>query len=1131
MKNLLKKFTSFLLTCAILAALLPVMSTVKVHAVTQNQQNIVDRANYFFNTTWVCQKTIMGWRDQYTFEAGETYRLPYGQPVNSGQFIGYGVTLEDFLDAAADVNSVYYSRQSEFNGWTSTYYATDCAAFVAMCWGTVRQDCSTLPYFSTNIGVVSTANLSKIQLGDALDSTSVGHVVLVTDLKYDTNGNITHIEITEQTPPQLKRTMHTPESLIEKYGGAFYIYRYYEDVPEAPVRGYVAECSAKAALCNIQITENDTAVMSLPCESTVDETSVQLGTVAADECYIANKIYENTEGELWYRMDMSDGTTGYVNASNTIYQGQILDDITLTDATAPSGHVKGQTFVVNGTVSAVGNALTDTSVYIYSGFGISGSPVTGLKDAVSSNSYTLKNSNIDYSTSFGSLSTGNYTYAISADYKNYYAAQDGTLAMNTGTVVLMEEYFIVLSYSINQSTCAHAYTTTVVKEQNCTDNGTTVKACSKCGLVEKVDVSADGHDYGQWTVDVDATCTTDGSQSRICATCENVATEVISAIGHNYESVFHESDCQSYAHTTYTCANCGDWYMVYADEIMSDWQPELPDVDDSLIESKPQYRSRNYESFESDDGALEGYTQIGSSWTAGESNTIYYVESWPSGFDTTNELYTKYNNAGSKVSSKETEDEKITVESDGIAGYIYYHWCSASDYYHYSYASKTNSHNIFHAYYSETNPDNFRCDTSDMSYKTSDSCCANGNSEWFFVANVKCQKYTTYSKTYTYERWTEWSDWQDEEIVATDSRQVEERTVYRYVNGELGDHDFVDGVCSVCGEVSFVAPTLKPAYTTVSFEGQIQMNIYFDAENVDSLGMDNLGLLTWTSAHPDGTIEDADAIIPGAYANGTRYVVHTNGISAKNLGDTVYFKIYAKLADGSYVYTDMYSTSPRNYAMSILNNASAGENIKALCAAMLNYGAAAQRYFGYKSYSLMNSDLTEEHQALVLPYDETMMDSIVPVDSSKTENFLRSQGAFSSAYPKVSFEGAFSINYYFINTYDIDDSMTLYYWTEEDYAKADVLTEENATAVVPMNYDDVHYWGSVPNIVARKMDSTVYAAATYTCEGEVFCTGVIAYSLGNYCESIAANANSDAQELASLTAVYGYYAEAYFDSL
>lgn len=1128
MKKRVSRWIGGALIAAMLLALLPVVQPVQVQAVTQNQQNIVDRADYFYDTTWVCQKTIMAWRDETTFEAGQTYRLPYAQPVNSGQFIGYGVTLEDFLAAAADVNSVFYSRQSEFNGWTSAYYGTDCAAFVAMCWGTVRQDCSTLPYFSTKIGVVSAANLSKIQLGDALDSTTVGHVVLVTDLIYDDRGELLQIEITEQTPPQLKRTLFTPEELVEKYEKEFYIYRYYGEVPEAPVRGYITECQALAAYCDIRITADATPIMSLPCESDINADSNQLGTANAGDTFVATKLYKNTDGALWYRVSLSRKVEGYIPAGNTAYQGQIISDITLADATAPAAHVRGKTFAVNGSIGSLYNGLTNASVYIYSGFGIGGTPVTGGKDVVSSNGYSLKNSAIDYDTSFGTIGVGQYTYAISVEYQNYYATGNTTYEKNTGKVDLMEEYFLVLNSAVNQSTCAHSFTTTQLSQSTCTEEGLSVRWCGTCGLVNKDSLDAKGHEYGQWTADKAASCTEDGAQSRTCEVCGDVQNEVVPAKGHDYEAVFYATDCQSYAHTTYTCVFCGDSYNTYADEIMSAWQTELPDIDPALTESKLQYRYRDLEVTTSSE-ITEGWTAVGHSWSAGEQGTVNYVKEWPSGFDQSNALYAAYNNIGNKVVAAETEDSKISVESDGVVGYLYYHWCSASDWYHYSYANKTNTHTTFHAYYSEVSPDTYVCDTSDMSYHTRNSCCANGNSEWFFVVKVYRQSYTTHQKQYTLERWGEWSDWSDEDPVETQTRQVESRNVYRYVDAEYGDHDYVEGVCSVCGDVvKQVAPTILPSYATVSFEGQIQLNIYYEVQDLGALGLENMGLLVWDESKPDGTIEDAMEVVSGAVTDGTQFMVHTNGIPAKNLGDTVYFKIYAQLADGSYVYTEQFSTSPKKYAMGILSKEDADAKIKSLCVAMLNYGAAAQEYFAYKTDSLMNAELTDEQFDLADGYDGAMMDAVVKAAPEKTINFLRSTEAFANMYPTVSFEGAFAINYYFVNNLTPDEGMTLYFWDAKTYESVDVLTAENATGAMEMVCDGSRYWGEVANIAAKEMDRTVYVAGVYTADGVTYSTGVIAYSLGSYCEGIAENPNSDAQMLAAETAVYGYYAKAYF---
>ena len=230
--------------CLLMVAvmLLPVFAnfdfTVEVHAATQNQMNIVARADYMYNITWVCKKTVSGWKGNYTYYEGTTYRIPYAWPVTAGKWVPYGISVENFLAATADPNSDFYTKQSYYSGNTgsySTYYGNDCSTFVSFCWGlSSRQTTSSLPNVSTLIGNVTTANVnSLLQLGDALDY-SGSHVVLVTDIVRDGSGNITSIEITEQTPPQIKRSTYTVSSLVSKYGSKYKIYRYTGTVAAAP---------------------------------------------------------------------------------------------------------------------------------------------------------------------------------------------------------------------------------------------------------------------------------------------------------------------------------------------------------------------------------------------------------------------------------------------------------------------------------------------------------------------------------------------------------------------------------------------------------------------------------------------------------------------------------------------------------------------------------------------------------------------------------------------------------------------------------------------------------------------------------------------------------------------------------
>ncbi len=210
--------------------------SVKTYAVTQNQYNIVNRADYLYGLTWVAQKTVTAhaYNSYYTFYAGNTYHLPYGQGSTSN-YIGYGVTPETFMTAAADANSVFYQYKCYAGSWYSTYYITDCSGFVSWCWGlTAKQSTRSLANYSSYVASVTTSNICNyLQLGDAINRYDY-HVVLVTDLVYDSSGALIEIEITEQTIPETRRTTYTPAELASTYASYDGIYRYNGTVPAAP---------------------------------------------------------------------------------------------------------------------------------------------------------------------------------------------------------------------------------------------------------------------------------------------------------------------------------------------------------------------------------------------------------------------------------------------------------------------------------------------------------------------------------------------------------------------------------------------------------------------------------------------------------------------------------------------------------------------------------------------------------------------------------------------------------------------------------------------------------------------------------------------------------------------------------
>ncbi len=94
----------------------------------------------------------------------------------------------------------------------------------------------------------------------------------------------------------------------------------------------------------------------------------------------------------------------------------------------------------------------------------------------------------------------------------------------------------------------------------------------------------------------------------------------------------------------------------------------------------------------------------------------------------------------------------------------------------------------------------------------------------------------------------------------------------------------------------------------------------------------------------------------------TYYCFRYTGISAKEMGDILTAKLQF-IGDGVAYSGTVDTYSLKAYAMERLEN-SADSDFKTVLVDLLNYGASAQTYFGYKSNALVNADLTDEQKSL-----------------------------------------------------------------------------------------------------------------------------------------------------------------------
>ena len=582
----------------------------------------------------------------------------------------------------------------------------------------------------------------------------------------------------------------------------------------------------------------------------------------------------------------------------------------------------------------------------------------------------------------------------------------------------------------------------------------------------EVDEGGHAHSFGSWTVTKAATCTTTGSQTRTCGQCGQTETQSIAATGHSYSSKVTAPTCTTSGYTTYTCAICGDSYQ-----------------DDTTAAN-----GHNYTSTVIDPTCVSGGYTTHRCTVCGD---IYQSDSTAA---------TGHNYKSTVI------DPTCTT-----GGYTTYRCTTCGDTYQSDITAAT-GHDYRGVVIAPTCVDQgytiYTCKDCGISY-SGNYTNATGHSYSPKVTAPTCTAggYTTYSCTGCGHSYKD---------------QITNPTGHSYVNG----------ICSNCGtpDPSYVPAVVKPTLAlkapTLEFKDMITIITFYTAENIEDVV--EMGMITYTEQVSEWNVETADHVIPGASydASTGRYFSASQGIHAKYLGDTVYLSIYAKLSDGSYTYTKLVPYSPVQYATNQLKN-STNTNLKQLVAAMLNYGAAAQAYFGHNTDVLANSSLTAEQIALPESYRADMIQSVPGASQEKQGIFYNNKG-FSKRSPAVSFEGAFSINYFFTPAYMPVGEITFYYWNEADYNAVDVLTASNASGSFAMEGEGQgQYRADIEGIAAKDLSKAVYVAAVYSDGTNTWTSGVLGYSIGAYCSNQAQGTGTMA-ELAMATAVYGYHAKQYF---
>ena len=298
-----------------------------------------------------------------------------------------------------------------------------------------------------------------------------------------------------------------------------------------------------------------------------------------------------------------------------------------------------------------------------------------------------------------------------------------------------------------------------------------------------------------------------------------------------------------------------------------------------------------------------------------------------------------------------------------------------------------------------------------------------------------------------------------------------------------------------------------------SFQNDISVNYYIPATDLD--GYTGIYLLVEREKLIDGVMTKIEEIISNYITVDGNLKFTYRGIAACEMGDVISATLYA-IKDGKSYVSSLDEYSVEDYAYNRLA-ASSDETFKALLVDMLNYGAAAQLYFGYDVENLVNAALTEEQKALATV-------SISPESIARVENTVDGAAA-TFVGQSVVFNNNVELKYYmrFAEGTDISAlTLLLTYTTVGGVEKTVEISGEDFVYVESYNAYAAKYCEIAAADMSCEIKATVY-------DGINAVSNTMVYSIESYVANrLSASSNEAFKTLISEMYKYSVSAKEHF---
>ena len=183
-------------------------------------------------------------------------------------------------------------------------------------------------------------------------------------------------------------------------------------------------------------------------------------------------------------------------------------------------------------------------------------------------------------------------------------------------------------------------------------------------------------------------------------------------------------------------------------------------------------------------------------------------------------------------------------------------------------------------------------------------------------------------------------------------------------DSEIADCAFENGTC-ICGATEITEPIYDDAVKfshSLTLENDISINFIGQGSVLSSF--DSFYLECTVPVYEGNEKVGTEIVNIAPSFNGTNYEFTLLGITAKMMNDEIE-AVFRLTKDGKEYYskTDVYSVAEYAYGKLDSTKATDTDELKAICANLLRYGALAQTQFNYRTDAIVDSAMTDAHKA------------------------------------------------------------------------------------------------------------------------------------------------------------------------